>query len=72
MAEVQSTTRQDNTFGLMCIGQWGILSLLIDTQAKQTHSTQAGTAARQGESTREKWKGANELLTNATNEGESF
>ena len=58
----------------MCIGQWGILSLLIDIQAKQTHSTQAGTAARREESAREKRgrSGANELLTNATNEGESF
>jgi hypothetical protein len=39
---------------LSCICQWGILSLLIDTQAKQTHSTQAGTAARQWKSTRER------------------
>ncbi len=60
--------------GQSCIGQWGILSLLIDTQAKQTQSTQAGTAARQGESTRERGRrrGANRLLTNATNEGESI
>jgi hypothetical protein len=44
------------------LGQWGILSLLIDTQAKQTHSTQAGTAARQGERTRE--RGSRRVPTN--------